>query len=281
MLSKLYSRLSQEKRPFRFLVSRILLRTELCRHLKINRNGYNLVFHPTPLSANLWTYPEYLLDEEAFLRRFIKDGDLAIDIGANIGSISVAMASKVGTSGEIISIEADPKTFLRFTENIKTNAGLNVTALNCAVGESDGKIYFSQGYSDDQNHILVEPTNQSITINVSKLDDLLDETRKIRLIKIDVEGYEYFAFKGATLAIQRADFIVFEGFDKLVQRYNYMMRDIFEYLQSYDMHLFRIDQWKSITKINSDYASGKCEDFLAVSDEAMKDLELIIGTPIL
>src|SRR5687768_378891 len=107
--------------PMRLVTSRFLMRTGLCRLFSIQRHKYTLTFFPTALSAALWINPRERHDEEMFLRDLVGPGDTVIDVGANIGSITLALADAVGPSGRILSIEPHPRLFRSLTANIARN----------------------------------------------------------------------------------------------------------------------------------------------------------------
>src|SRR5690242_20487958 len=72
------------------------------------------------------------------IKRLIKPGDVAIDLGANIGWYSHVLAGLVGKDGRVYSIEPIPDTF-RLLSAVAAARGLrNVELLNVAVSDKDG-----------------------------------------------------------------------------------------------------------------------------------------------
>src|SRR5262245_58921880 len=124
----------QQKRPIRFLFSKLIQKTPLWKlsQLMIKRDGYRLRFFPTSLSASLWTYPAERHDDEVIIKSLLRPGDIFIDVGANVGTHSLAAATVVG-NGHVYAVEAHPVTFHYLKKNIELNPFSNITLYNYAV----------------------------------------------------------------------------------------------------------------------------------------------------
>jgi len=134
------------------------------------------------------------------LKRLTKTGDHVLDVGANIGYFTLVLASLVGPSGRVFAIEPQSENFRRLSENVHNNNLQNVSTSHIAVGESEGtsSLYLSN-YNGGMHRLYksVCCTDTSETVLVKTIDSIVQNTR-ISLIKIDIEGYEYFALKGAS-----------------------------------------------------------------------------------
>ena len=217
-------KLSREPRPFRFLLSRILWKTGLCKGFTINEQQYKLKFFPSALSATLWVNSNYSDNDKAVLRQILRLGDTYVDVGANIGDLALFGASLVGTQGAVFAIEAHPRTFSYLEQNLSLNPELagRCRIFNCAAGANDGTLNFSDQRSDDQNRV----TQEGIEVTVRRLDELVRDIPKIRLLKIDVEGFEKFVIQGAQEVLKRTDFVYFEAYDQHALGYGYQMSDV-------------------------------------------------------
>ncbi len=130
-----------------------------------------------------------------FLLYALRERDLFVDIGANIGSYTILASSVVGS--KTVCFEPVPTTYKRLMNNIGiNNLESKVISLNTALGNSKGEIHFSSDLNCT-NHVIAdgEKVKNKIIVNVSTLDDELIECPF--LIKIDVEGYEKPALEGA------------------------------------------------------------------------------------
>src|ERR671921_1936932 len=134
-----------------------------------------------------------------------KQGDIVVDIGANIGRYTLIASKRVGTNGKVVAIEAHPGNFEMLNRNIKLNRLTNVIPLNYAAYSKETKVKL---YVPDEEsgytiyHTLMERTGRKfVEIDAITLDYLLlqlnvisgvgveeEEAVEVNWIKIDVEG---------------------------------------------------------------------------------------------
>jgi FkbM family methyltransferase len=262
LFEKLISALSAEPKPLKFLISRLLMVSGFCRLFKIQRNGYSLHFYPTSLSAQLWVSPAERLADELFFIRYLKNGDNAIDIGANIGTLTSVASSIVGEQGKIYSIEAHPQIHKYLLGNIALNNLSNIEIFNCAVGETARNIIFSNLYSDDRNQVSTD--GQGIQVSMVTLDELLTTDRQINLLKIDVEGYEKFVFEGAARILDHTQCVYLESWETHFAMFGYSTVDVIDLLNKKGFKCFKFNENDTITELPDGYISGKCENLIAV-----------------
>lgn len=134
-------------------------------------------------------------DISAWVHNFVWPGDVVIDIGANIGYLSLVAARKVGPHGKVLAIEAEPTVFGQLERNIDLNPGLPVIATHAIAGESSGvrKIHAAPFELGSSSTELTEVADgPSSEVRVVRVDSLVprDELDRVRLVKIDVEGDE-------------------------------------------------------------------------------------------
>lgn len=157
--------LRSQKRPIRFLASRLLMRSGMCRWMTYSRNGYRLRFHPTALSAALWINPGERLREEQFLAGCVTSGDMVVDVGANVGTISLVCAKAVGTRGRVVAIEPHPRIFHCLEENIALNdLGGTISVFNAAAGSQTGHAYLTDVSDDTQNMVTEQAGGATMRI---------------------------------------------------------------------------------------------------------------------
>ena len=148
-------------------------------------------------------------DEIEFMTKVIKEGDILIDVGANIGLFSLIASKIVGKYGKVISFEPSPQSYLRLLENIDTNNFTNIEARNIGLSDKQGKLTLNLSESgfDAWNTFAtgeMDKFQNSIEVNVSTLDEELRQINKdkISFIKIDVEGWEKFVLEGGKEILQ-------------------------------------------------------------------------------
>ncbi len=154
----------------------------------------------------------------------IKDDDLIIDIGANAGWYSLVLS--VDQKPTILAFEPDKENYELLTGNLQMNGRTNVKTYNKAVSDHEGvlTLHLYKGYNPGR-HSFIKQKNSIGTAEVPivPLDDFLEKegygNRKVKLIKIDIEGYELTALKAATKLLSRTKYI-------LAEFSPYLMRDI-------------------------------------------------------
>ena len=131
----------------------------------------------------------------SFITRRLKEGDIFIDIGANIGYYSVIGANLVGSQGSVVAIEASPSIFGMLQETIQLNKLSNVRSINCAVSEKEGSVTLYKAPNEITSRSTISPERgyaAECEVPGTPLMRIVcpDELRRARLIKIDIEGAE-------------------------------------------------------------------------------------------
>lgn len=162
------------------------------------------------IRSNKFVANEYEWD---LLDDLLSEGDIAIDVGANIGRYTSKMAKIVGECGHVISIEPMPRTFAILSILIYLNGFKNISLINMAASNNFSFSNFEQDWIElNQNYLFHTSTKSHITnstINKNcftritfKFDDI-NFNKKVKLIKIDVEGMEYNVCMGLEKIIRK------------------------------------------------------------------------------
>jgi len=153
------------------------------------------------------------------LYKLMHEGQVFVDVGANMGDVTLHAASLLGEGGQVISLEPDPLNFRRLMTNLSLNSFKNIEVYNVGAGNKAGTelIYNVSEGNQGMNRILskVEPNMVGREITLTTLDQLFDEIRpsRVDLIKIDTEGFEMNALEGARRTIERFSPIFFIEID--------------------------------------------------------------------
>jgi FkbM family methyltransferase len=136
---------------------------------------------------------------------------LVVDVGAHIGQFATAI-KLVAPQSRVMSFEPDPRTFARLTANIGSVDG--VTLHQVGIGDEDGELKFHRhklsGMSSFKPGGVGYLEGDTVEIPVRRLDDLLDGDQEVDLLKIDVEGFEMEALRGAEGVLRRARYLLVE-----------------------------------------------------------------------
>ena len=169
--------------------------------------------------AVFWCPPEwrgmskmaYILRDECELelnqlRRWVTAGDLVVDVGAHYGSYTIALSRIVGDAGQVVAIEPSAKALAALRRNTETNRLSNVLVVEAGLGEEPTAAVLN--LHDDPSRASLNRfadgagTGQE-QIRLVRLDDTLPAERRVAFIKIDVEGYELPALRGAAETLER------------------------------------------------------------------------------
>jgi FkbM family methyltransferase len=134
-------------------------------------------------------------------------GMTIFDVGANIGSFTMFMASLVGEQGRVFALEADPKVCEILQANIRANGFRMIHPIRGAAywecGEvSLGRAEASSGYSG----LYYQKASEWISVPAFTLDSLVEKyaIKRVDLVKIDVEGAEWDVLEGMRNLLQTA-----------------------------------------------------------------------------
>jgi FkbM family methyltransferase len=153
----------------------------------------------------------YEREEIEFALGVLKPGDTAIDVGAHVGFFTMQMAAAVGPSGAVYAFEPfGPNADLLERSLAENGFGDHVTFQRAAVGLESGSAtltFPAETLNSGGAYLLREGTqalagNQSTRVPVVALDDLTP-ARRVRFIKMDVEGAEPQVIRGARRLLER------------------------------------------------------------------------------
>lgn len=141
------------------------------------------------------------------LRRELEKGMTAIDIGANIGYVTLIMAELVGPSGQVYAIEPHPRNYSILVKNIEANGYAGFVS-PYQMGISNVSEVSTIHISDASNLHSMSATKHSkasIDIQLSTLDDFMKDNSYPNFIKMDIEGHEVEALEGMYNTLRNAE----------------------------------------------------------------------------
>jgi FkbM family methyltransferase len=219
-------KLGKQKRN-KYLKEKMIVITDFLPERPYSINGFKVILRKGSNDFSMFCLPR---EEEIVNYLKINDNETFVDVGANVGAYSLKIASDYKSKGiKVIAIEAHPANYKALCKNIDINKFTNIHAINKAVSDHKGivtmyerknlKRIIPEWYTIHETfsgHQLDK--RYSIEVESDTLDAILDNY-KVDFIKIDIEGAEVEALKGATNTLDRLRKIIVEihenNFDKV------------------------------------------------------------------
>lgn len=183
----------------------------------------------------------YLINKLQF-----EKGDVVFDVGANIGWYS-NLLSKHKPEARIFCFEPDPENFSVLLSNLERNGSRTVSPNKLGVGEKaeTKKLYLYKKSNVGRHSMLDINEGPTIEVEVVSLDEFVRnkeiDFRKVKFLKIDIEGFEYFAFKGGKEFLQNVPIILAEFSPGYMRDGGVEPANLLDLLRSYDLDPFVIE----------------------------------------
>lgn len=196
------------------------------------------------------------------LRKVLREGDFVIDIGAKTGDTTVALALAVGASGKVLALEPNPHVFPVLQQNAANNPQLtNIEPLPVAATETDGKYtfeYSDAGFGNGGLHKGISSWRHAhafkLEVQGVNLAQLLQrqyaqDLQRLRLIKIDAEGYDYWVAKSLQPVLeQQRPYVILEVFKHVSQE---TRAQIFALFNGLGYRILKNNSLDTVVKMNS------------------------------
>ncbi|MFY9655225.1 MAG: FkbM family methyltransferase [Methylocystis sp.] len=162
------------------------------------------------ISRSMIEYGEWTESEFTLMAQLLRPGDTVIDVGANIGCLTVPFARTVGPQGCVYGFEPQPGLYRLLAANTVINGLHNVRLFNAACSDRPDVVAFDEAdYTAAANYGALSV--EALTRQVSRFSrqtlivtlDAAIQHEQVRLIKIDVEGAEAAVLRGARELIRR------------------------------------------------------------------------------
>lgn len=147
------------------------------------------------------------------MKRFLRRGDVFLDVGANIGYLSAVGAGLVGKQGQVHSFEPVPAYFYRLQRLAELNPEHTIVANARGAGEAPGTCTIYVTREPGQNTMVPSyKANEEVTfaleVPVVRLDAYIEQhsLSRIGMIKIDAEGFEFPILKGLRGQFEKPEF---------------------------------------------------------------------------
>ncbi|MEZ5460909.1 FkbM family methyltransferase [Dokdonella sp.] len=141
----------------------------------------------------------------ALLKRELKSGNTFLDVGANIGYFTMLATHLVGASGKVIAIEPMDKNVQLIYLGIEKNKFNNVEVFPIGASSHNGIVSIVTDPNTSNALVQSVSSNKSISTfaSVRTLDWMCQGIDRLDFMKMDIEGHEVFAWRGAADTLAR------------------------------------------------------------------------------
>ena len=133
------------------------------------------------------------------MARVIRPADVALDGGANVGFFTVLLSKLVGPDGLVIAVEPSERNFDKLKDNLALNCCENVVLHKKALSHDNAPVRFYQHEDNGQDGCFGDGEHRMVPAVTL---EMLALGRIVRLIKLDIEGSEANALRGAGTILQ-------------------------------------------------------------------------------
>lgn len=172
----------------------------------VNVHGTSLLtnVHDRGIGTHLFLQSVYAPARVSEIQNAVKEGDVVIDIGANIGYFTVLLANLVGPKGKVYAFEPDPRNVELLQRTIEKNGWTNVIVEQKAVSNKAGELLLYQTQSWSANTLVPHENISTVKVPVVTLDEFLANEDHVNFVKIDTDGSEPFVIDGMSQLIKRS-----------------------------------------------------------------------------
>ena len=176
----------------------------------------------------------------------LRHGDRFVDVGANIGEVTLNAVHLVGPEGRVDAFEPHPSRVERLRGRLQHNDLKNVVVHPVAISDSPSKAKFWVQDATTMGTLAPPPPDAPFSyseteVSVERADEeLLGSPLPVRMIKIDVDGYECQVMRGLAGIFERDApvLVIAETIPKVLQTAESSLEEMYEIMQGYGYRAF-------------------------------------------
>ena len=236
----------------------------------LNETAYE-VLQALAMTYDIWSgglsEPELELIEYA-----VREGETAIDIGANYGLYSYHLSRAVGSDGHVYAFEPIPYTARVFRKIARLLRFKNVRLIQMACGDQNGRLKFNVPIQDNgaiiagtvhigtrdnarpgkERHARFEKTKE-VFCEVVRIDDFVPGLTEVSFVKSDIEGADLYALRGAAELLRKhRPLVVCEINPWFLEGYGVTVNDLVGFFSGLEYQLYRYENRHLLVKSAGD-----------------------------
>jgi FkbM family methyltransferase len=160
--------------------------------------------------VNAYRLGNYEIEKQKLFESLVRTGDVVYDIGANVGFYTLLASELVGKQGKVFAFEPLPRNINYLKKHIELNKCKNVFVIEAAVYNIEGEVNFGEdAYGSVYGRVVDDVSN--IKVKSVVLDKMVKEqiVSAPNVLKLDIEGNELMALKGAENILKQYHPIIF------------------------------------------------------------------------
>ena len=209
-----------------------------------------------------------------YVLEHVQPGWTCVDLGANVGAVSIPLWKKVGPDGRVISVEADPSNIARIRANLNLNNCPEGSVVNVAIANRKGTVQLRCYPAANGWQTLGNPSfakdYQSFVIDVPAITfyELAESygLESVDFVKIDVEGAEILVLAGmeSFLRDKRIGCVIFEVNHLMLEGMGHTVSELLSFWDNLDYDLWRLNEDGITTPISNGWPDGLVGDCVAL-----------------
>ena len=220
----------------------------LNKKIILNFRKYKFAAYPQKKELSRWMIRNLKIWDNSLIELITKNinqkNSIFIDVGCNYGAYSIPL-SKIKNIADIYCFDPSKKSLDRLIENIELNKIKKIKYFNLGIGEKNKTVFFDDNIKNYKNSGSFEINQSQIgyKIKVNSIDNLIEKriinAKKKIFIKIDIEGYDFFALKGLVKTIRKYNvFIVFEFSKKILKHHKNLETDMINFIKDNNLIIY-------------------------------------------
>ena len=194
---------------------------------------------------NLKIWDEKMIN--IIIQNIKKNQSIFIDVGCNYGAYSIPI-SKIDSNLNVFCFDPSKKSLKRLVDNINLNNSKNIKYFELGIGETKKSVFFDDDLINYKNSGSYQINNRNIgyKINIDSIDNLIErneiQPKKNIFIKMDIEGYEFFALKGLVNTINKYNVMIFFEFSKkILENHKFLKKEFTKFININNLKIYNIN----------------------------------------
>jgi FkbM family methyltransferase len=229
-------------------------------------------------SRAIFVTGRYEPNEFSVLQKVLRPGMTFVDVGANMGLYSLFAAKKVTAQGRVLAIEPSSREYEILSRNIKRNHLANIRALNIAASDRQGAAELLVAPLKNAGHNTLGEFGYGTALErkervpTERLDDIVRQEglERVDVIKMDVEGAEMLALRGAADTLRRFQpLLLLEVSDRTLQHQGSSSRKLLNFLAAEGYQLYQFSSQTGLPCRLERRPQFDAENIVAVAGDAV------------